>query len=63
MKSEKISIIRPTVYYFKIPINDLERAISLYRAVFGCELNRVHVDGNQMANFPSLREDMVRLEL
>lgn len=51
MKSE---IMRPTVYYFEIPVNDLERAITFYSAVFGCEFDRVDVDGNQMANFPSL---------
>jgi uncharacterized protein len=54
MKSGKISIMRPTVYYFEIPVNDLERAIFFYSAVFGCEFDRVDVDGNQMANFPSL---------
>jgi predicted enzyme related to lactoylglutathione lyase len=47
-------VMRPTVYYFEIPVNDLERAISFYGAVFGCQLDRVDVDGNQMANFPSL---------
>jgi len=46
--------MRPTVYYFEIPVNDLERAIKFYSAVFGCEFNCVDVDGNQMANFPSL---------
>ena len=47
-------IMRPTVYYFEIPVSDLERAIAFYSAVFGCEFDRVDVDGNQMANFPSL---------
>lgn len=46
--------MRPTVYYFEIPVHDLERAITFYSAVFGCEFDRVDVDGNQMANFPSL---------
>lgn len=46
--------MRPTVYYFEISVNDLERAIAFYSEVFGCEFNRVDVDGNQMANFPSL---------
>jgi hypothetical protein len=45
--------MNPTVYYFEIPVSDLERAITFYSAVFGCELERVDVDGNQMANFPS----------
>jgi uncharacterized protein len=46
--------MRPTVYYFEIPVNDLDRAIAFYSAVFGCELERIDVDGNQMANFPRL---------
>lgn len=46
--------MRPTVYYFEIPVNDLEHAIAFYSAVFGCQLDRVEVDGNQMANFPLL---------
>ena len=44
----------PTVYYFEIPVTDLERAITFYSMVFGCEFDRVDVDGNQMANFPPL---------
>jgi catechol 2,3-dioxygenase-like lactoylglutathione lyase family enzyme len=62
MKLEKSEIMHPTVYYFEIPVNDLERAITFYSAVFGCEFDRVDVDGNQMANFPSL-EGLVLLEL
>jgi uncharacterized protein len=54
MNSEKMSIMRPTVYYFEIPVNDLERAILFYSTVFGCEFDRVDVDGNQMANFSPL---------
>ncbi len=46
--------MRPTVYYFEIPVSDLERAIAFYGAVFDCELERIEVDGNQMATFPSL---------
>jgi predicted enzyme related to lactoylglutathione lyase len=46
--------MRPIVYYFEIPVANLERAITFYRVVFGCEFDRVDVDGNQMANFPSL---------
>lgn len=48
--------MRPKVYYFEIPVNDLERAITFYSAVFGCEFDRVDIDGNQMANFPPLEE-------
>lgn len=49
-------MMRPTVYYFEIPVNNLGRAMTFYRAVLGCEFDRVDVDGNQMANFPSLKE-------
>jgi hypothetical protein len=46
--------MRPRVYYFEIPVTDLERAITFYSVVFGCEFDRVDIDGNKMANFPSL---------
>ena len=46
--------MHPKVYYFEIPVNNLERAIAFYSTVFGCEFDCVDVDGNQMANFPSL---------
>jgi uncharacterized protein len=46
--------MRPTVYYFEIPVSDMVRAIAFYSTVFDCKLERVDVDGNQMANFPSL---------
>lgn len=39
------------VVYFEIPVTDLERAITFYQAVFGCEFDRVEIDGNEMANF------------
>ena len=48
--------MHPAVYYFEIPVNNLERAITFYSAVFGCEFDRVDVDGHQMANFPRLEE-------
>lgn len=49
-------MMRPTVYYFEIPVNNLERAIRFYSAVFGCDFDLVDVDGNQMANFPASEE-------
>jgi uncharacterized protein len=52
----KVKIMRPTVCYFEIPVNNLERAIMFYSAVFGCEFDCIDVDGNQMANFPSSEE-------
>ena len=44
------------VCYFEIPVTDLERAITFYTAVFGYQLERVEVDGNEMALFPDSDE-------
>ncbi|MDX2217317.1 MAG: VOC family protein [Oculatellaceae cyanobacterium bins.114] len=44
------------VGYFEIPVNDLDRAIRFYEAVFGYDFERATVDGNEMAWFP-LAED------
>ncbi|MCE9635210.1 MAG: VOC family protein [Planctomycetes bacterium] len=41
------------VCYFEIPVADLDRAVAFYRAVFGCDFERVAIDGNAMALFPS----------
>ena len=38
-------------WFFEIPVIDLERAIAFYTAVFGYQLERVEVDGNEMAMF------------
>jgi uncharacterized protein len=54
LKNFSPNTMRPTVYYFEIPASDLDRAIAFYSAVFGCEFERVDVDGNRMATFPSL---------
>jgi predicted enzyme related to lactoylglutathione lyase len=40
------------VYYFEIPVTDLDRAILFYEAVFGYKLDRRTVDGYAMAFFP-----------
>jgi predicted enzyme related to lactoylglutathione lyase len=40
------------VYYFEIPVNDMERAIRFYEALFGFTLRRQTVDGYEMAFFP-----------
>ncbi len=41
------------VAYFEIPVSDLDRAMKFYQAVFGYELERTSVDGNEMAFFPA----------
>ncbi|OGK10283.1 MAG: glyoxalase [Candidatus Riflebacteria bacterium GWC2_50_8] len=40
------------VCYFEIPVTDLERAIAFYTAIFDYRLERVEIDGNEMAMFP-----------
>lgn len=46
-------MIRNPVTWFEIPVTDLDRAVAFYRGVFGFELERVAIDGNEMALFPS----------
>jgi predicted enzyme related to lactoylglutathione lyase len=36
----------PVVFYFEIPVLDLERAIKFYSATFECKLERLDIDGN-----------------
>ncbi|MGY3943839.1 VOC family protein [Aeromonas tecta] len=38
--------------HFEIPVRDLERAIRFYQQVFELTLERVAIDGNEMALFP-----------
>lgn len=40
------------VCYFEIPVNDMNRAVAFYGAVFGLTLERTEIDGNEMALFP-----------
>ncbi len=42
------------VRYLEIPVSDIERAVDFYEFVFGVELDRVVVDGYEMAHFPTL---------
>lgn len=44
------------VCYFEIPVNDLERAIAFYTAVFSYKIERIELDGNEMALFPAFDE-------
>lgn len=41
------------VVYFEIPVTNLDRAIAFYEKVFEGKLERVSIDGNEMALFPS----------
>jgi predicted enzyme related to lactoylglutathione lyase len=40
------------VVYFEIPVNDMDRAIKFYTAVFHFEFEKEIIDGNEMALFP-----------
>jgi hypothetical protein len=42
------------VRYLEIPVADIERAVDFYQSVFGVELQRVVVDGYEMAHFPTV---------
>lgn len=44
------------VIYFEIPVNDMERAISFYEAVFGFDFEREEMDSYDMAFFPFATE-------
>jgi predicted enzyme related to lactoylglutathione lyase len=41
------------VGFFEIPVNDMARATVFYNAVFGVEFEFNHIDGNEMAFFPT----------
>jgi uncharacterized protein len=40
------------VFYFEIPVTDMDRALAFYTAVFQCDFERIDVDGYDMALFP-----------
>ena len=40
------------VFYFEIPVTDMDRAVAFYQRVFGFEFDRQTVDGYEMAFFP-----------
>lgn len=41
------------VRYLEIPVSDMDRAVRFYERVFALRLERVDVDGYEMARFPS----------
>lgn len=45
------TVINPVVH-FEIPVEDMDRAVRFYEAVFGYRLRRETVDGYPMAFFP-----------
>jgi uncharacterized protein len=44
------------VSYFEIPVTNMHRAMHFYKAIFGYELERGVIHGNDMAFFPSTQE-------
>jgi len=44
------------VVYFEIPVNDMDRSIKFYKAVFGFEFDKETIDNNEMALFPFVDE-------
>ncbi len=41
-----------SVMYFEIPVNDMDRAMKFYAAVFNVEFDKEIIDNNEMALFP-----------
>lgn len=40
------------VFYVEIPVENMDRALTYYSSVFGFDLERQNIDGNEMALFP-----------
>jgi len=53
-----MSNIHNPVFYFEIPVKDLDRAIRFYNEVFNFEFNKTTIDGNEMALFPFKEETL-----
>ncbi|MGL5838956.1 MAG: VOC family protein [Sphingorhabdus sp.] len=49
-KEEKPKVVHP-VYYFEIPVIDMDRAVNFYEKLLGTKLERETVDGYEMARF------------
>jgi predicted enzyme related to lactoylglutathione lyase len=51
MKEEQEKTVHP-VYYFEIPVTDMDRAVRFYEELLDVKLERQMVDGYEMARFP-----------
>lgn len=51
MKGDQAKVAHP-VYYFEIPVTDMDRAVNFYEELLGVKLQRQMVDGYDMARFP-----------
>lgn len=45
------------VVYFEIPVNDIDRAVKFYTAVFNFDFYKETIDNNEMALFPFADEN------
>jgi predicted enzyme related to lactoylglutathione lyase len=45
------------VVYFEIPVNNIDRAMKFYKAVFNFEFDKEIIDNNEMALFPFADEN------
>jgi uncharacterized protein len=54
LRSSRLDLAMNTnpVLYFEIPVDDMARAISFYEGLFSVSLERIEIDGNEMALFP-----------
>lgn len=50
-KKEQEKTVHP-VYYFEIPVTDMDRAVRFYEELLDVKLERQVVDGYEMAGFP-----------
>jgi uncharacterized protein len=50
--TEKKAKMANPVYYFEIPVTDMDRAVAFYEGLLGIDLTRKSVDGYDMALFP-----------
>ena len=49
-------VMMNAVFYFEIPVADMDRAVLFYSTVFGFELTRQTIDGYEMALFPRVED-------
>jgi uncharacterized protein len=51
VQEEKAKVAHP-VFYFEIPVTDMDRAVAFYEKLLNTKLERATVDGYEMAHFP-----------
>jgi predicted enzyme related to lactoylglutathione lyase len=58
-QTEKDTTVKKSnpVVYFEIPVDDLDRAIKFYTAVFNFDFDKEIIDKNEMALFPFAEEN------